>query len=551
MNEKKFELNELPYDKFEVLGMDRRNVLNLKPKELTSLLAGEKTGVMDFIVDRKEEIKGKLSLVRNKDNSVSLMLHPVRQEIKNDIGLTEYEIKKLKEGKLIDKKIDGERHLVQLDPETNEILKAKTKDINLPPEVKGNDREKLLIGRDVILSSPSGDINIKLDLIDPKGYKIEQEQNQEQKMNLEKEQKKGRGSKTKLIIAASLLISPTIGIYFLTKELLERDKRRFDLTNRDIQKLLNGNKTVVKDLSQIEKDLKGKLSLIRNEDNSVSFAVHPVRQEIKNDIGLANNEIEKLKQGELIDKKIDGERHLVQLDPETKEVIKAKEEIIPSHIKGVEITPEQKELLRAGKEIQLKGENETFSAKVDLNNISGIGIDDDRNKLQIIAEKGIKGIDELFQGAEQKQEFLDKYNLRESYSLAKEYEKDAWFAESSQGRESSKKDINKQQEIVQEQAKLSAERLNNEAESKLMTQMSNMDKDLNLSVNNSEQKNDNLAKNLFEKEKAIEYDLATPGVSDVVHTDANRAEKMELEKSQKGSQQEDKIEHSKSTTMKR
>jgi hypothetical protein len=64
----------------------------------------------------------------------------------------------------------------------------------------------------------------------------------------------------------------------------------------------------------------------------------------------------------------------------------------------------------------------------------------------------------------------------------------------------------------------------NQAEAKLMTQMSNLDKDLKLHVTAGEQLSHNLSNRLFDQEQKINFDRFNPGVVSFIQTDANRAE---------------------------
>jgi hypothetical protein len=172
---KKVEAWELPHRQFEVLGLSRRDVLGLTPRDMEALLSYNRTSVLNFSIPdgerKKVEIQGRLSLRRREDGAIDLSLHPVRPELRNDVGLDEKEIEKLKAGGLVCKNINRERYLVQMDNEINEIVKVRTRDVHIPVDISSSNRERLLSGKEIQLTGGSGPYDFRLDLIDPKGYR--------------------------------------------------------------------------------------------------------------------------------------------------------------------------------------------------------------------------------------------------------------------------------------------------------------------------------------------------------------------------------------------
>lgn len=181
-----FDIKDLPYAQFEKLGLTKKNVLEMRPEDLASLLSGNRTSLLTFSVDlgtgQRFEADAKLSLYRNPDNSLSLQVHPVRAQVKNDIGATPEELERLKKGELLIKDhtaLNGEKepHYIQLDRETNEILRARVRDFAVPTAIKevvlGPDqREQLRQGRTIELKAKDGQelIRARVDLSQPRGF---------------------------------------------------------------------------------------------------------------------------------------------------------------------------------------------------------------------------------------------------------------------------------------------------------------------------------------------------------------------------------------------
>ena len=85
-----YEAKDLPYTQFEKIGLTKRDVLSLPPDELKALLSGKTTSLQTIQVNDqevKQDMNVKLSLQRFPDGSLNLMIHPIRNEIKNDDNL--------------------------------------------------------------------------------------------------------------------------------------------------------------------------------------------------------------------------------------------------------------------------------------------------------------------------------------------------------------------------------------------------------------------------------------------------------------------------------
>jgi hypothetical protein len=178
----RFTESDIPYHEFEKLGFSKQDIAEkLNRDDLERLLGGKRTSLHEIRgIDSKEQnfsIKTKFSLLRREDGSTTLNIHPVRPVIKNDIGLSNREIKKLHEEQLIATSIQGERYLVQLDKETNELLKVKTKNINVPARIKDVElsnvqREQLRKGKPISIEIGGEKIQVEIDLDTQKGLRF-------------------------------------------------------------------------------------------------------------------------------------------------------------------------------------------------------------------------------------------------------------------------------------------------------------------------------------------------------------------------------------------
>ncbi|PTX13172.1 uncharacterized protein DUF3945 [Pontibacter mucosus] len=183
-----FDIKDLPYGQFERLGMNKKDVLSMKSEDLVNLLTGRRTSLNTYTIkDTNLEpltVDAKLSLKMNPDNTLSLMIHPIRREIQNEIGASKQELEKLLDGELLVKpfkSLNGEKELYvfQLDKETNEILRVRVRDIQVPSAIRDivlstDQKEHLRQGGTLELYSKAKDqlITARLDLNNPKGLKI-------------------------------------------------------------------------------------------------------------------------------------------------------------------------------------------------------------------------------------------------------------------------------------------------------------------------------------------------------------------------------------------
>lgn len=183
MNNKQriFSESDIPYKELELLGLSKMKIFSLDKTNITALLSGKRTSVLDLTfrdnAGEQVNLKGKISLYWADNGKASVNVHPVRQEIMNDINLKPKELERLQANGIIAKTINNEKYLVQLDPETNELLKTRIKSISIPSSIKGieldkQQKEALKSGKELMLDIGKEKIAVRLDLNAPKGLKF-------------------------------------------------------------------------------------------------------------------------------------------------------------------------------------------------------------------------------------------------------------------------------------------------------------------------------------------------------------------------------------------
>ncbi|MEO9209558.1 MAG: DUF3945 domain-containing protein [Ginsengibacter sp.] len=140
-----FSINELPENQLELIGMSKKDILNMPPRTYKALMSGNRTSLIRF---NKLNVPGlvggsldaKLSLEKKPDNTVAIRFHPINQIPKNTFNLTKDEIEKLKSGEtnFIDKQFpNGKNHLVGIDNQTNEFIAIAKDAIEAPQKING------------------------------------------------------------------------------------------------------------------------------------------------------------------------------------------------------------------------------------------------------------------------------------------------------------------------------------------------------------------------------------------------------------------------------
>jgi Protein of unknown function (DUF4099)/Protein of unknown function (DUF3945) len=190
----KYQLDEIPYNQFEQLGMDKKTVQNrLNFADVERLLKGEKTDLKTVQIQTQNlsfDMDTKFSLRRNPDNSINLMLHPKRQQMDMKFDLSKDEINRLKTGETVLKKgsrtdspvsLSSEKspdmYLLQLDKDTKEVMRINTAHLKIPDSIEDirltlEQKDKLRNGEGIELEKPDKKLNVKLDLNRPQIVKI-------------------------------------------------------------------------------------------------------------------------------------------------------------------------------------------------------------------------------------------------------------------------------------------------------------------------------------------------------------------------------------------
>src|SRR5690606_17426277 len=132
----------LPWQDFAVLGLNQQRVLSLPPSTLNALLSGNRTSIMRFEnvkilgLGGSYPVDGKLSLQKDSNGELKLLIHPVQPELKNSFDLSKTELKYLESGKrvFIPKLVTGEdgrieEALIAYDKTTNELVAFKREGI--------------------------------------------------------------------------------------------------------------------------------------------------------------------------------------------------------------------------------------------------------------------------------------------------------------------------------------------------------------------------------------------------------------------------------------
>ncbi len=123
---------------------------------------------------------------------IALLLNAKRKEIKNDMALTKSEIKQLKNGDLITKTTaNNEKVLMQVDKDTNELVRVKGKDISIPNSIGGValtpvQKEALKNGKEINIFNEKLQTSafVKLDLNAKNGISIKDSNEQKIEANI-------------------------------------------------------------------------------------------------------------------------------------------------------------------------------------------------------------------------------------------------------------------------------------------------------------------------------------------------------------------------------
>lgn len=144
-----FEEEDIPIAEFENLGLSKDGLLNLGEDDLKALLSGGRTSLLHLTNLEDDDVKimnldAKLSLRRNAQGGLDLMIHPVYRRARTPAYVTGEEALKLASGELVnlDKviEIDGRKRevLIEFDKDTQEFVITDTERI-LAPDFVNNE----------------------------------------------------------------------------------------------------------------------------------------------------------------------------------------------------------------------------------------------------------------------------------------------------------------------------------------------------------------------------------------------------------------------------
>ena len=139
-----FSMDELPQNQLELMGLTKKDILNMPPRTFNALMSGNRTSLIRF---NKLKIPGlesssldaKISLERNQDGNVAIRFHPINQMPKNTFNLTKEEISRLKsDTNFVPKQLEnGKEYLISMDKQTNEFIAILKDSIEAPKKING------------------------------------------------------------------------------------------------------------------------------------------------------------------------------------------------------------------------------------------------------------------------------------------------------------------------------------------------------------------------------------------------------------------------------
>jgi len=139
-----FSIEELPEKQLELIGLSKKDILNMPPRTFNALMSGNRTSLIRFNKINVPGLEGssldaKLSLERKTDGSAAIRFHPINQMPKNTFNLTKDEIGQLNnDTNFIQKQFtNGREYLVGIDKQTNEYIAIDKDLIEVPEKING------------------------------------------------------------------------------------------------------------------------------------------------------------------------------------------------------------------------------------------------------------------------------------------------------------------------------------------------------------------------------------------------------------------------------
>jgi len=140
----KFSIEELPEKQLELIGLSKKEILNMPPRTFNALMSGNRTSLIRFNKLNVPGLEGgsldaKLSLERKQDGSTAIRFHPINQMPKNTFNLTKDEIGQLNnDTNFVQKQLaNGREYLIGIDKQTNEYIAIEKDLIEAPEKING------------------------------------------------------------------------------------------------------------------------------------------------------------------------------------------------------------------------------------------------------------------------------------------------------------------------------------------------------------------------------------------------------------------------------
>lgn len=184
---------DLPYEKLEKIGIDRKCILSMPKEIIDPLLNGQITPLIRADIKttygRMLHIPLKLQITRDLDGKVKVLTYPVRREIQNDMKLSTPEMERLKRGEVIKKDVveNGVRRqkYIQLDKETNSLMKRNISGVKMQERLREiekinnielglSQKQAIIEGKPVELNVGDHKVSVGVDLKEPQGFKVVQ-----------------------------------------------------------------------------------------------------------------------------------------------------------------------------------------------------------------------------------------------------------------------------------------------------------------------------------------------------------------------------------------
>lgn len=177
-----FDENEIPYAKFESIGLSQEMVDDLPEKVMEKLLGGLWTPILPISVDLGDgvhnDIQARIKLERQND-VVDIVIAP-RSDIADLEDFTPTEQNTLRSGKIIIKKMPGkEQCFIQLDERTNRVfyipvalMQGNLASLQSELELSNEQVEQVCTGNVISIDRQEGRFTFALDFLSDGGIKI-------------------------------------------------------------------------------------------------------------------------------------------------------------------------------------------------------------------------------------------------------------------------------------------------------------------------------------------------------------------------------------------